>query len=68
MGFLSAKTLAGPGYIILNILRAFNVITLLAIAAAGFVLLVKIHIDSNVSLHVTQSMPLSVLITVVLLL
>ena len=49
MGCLSAKTLAGPGYIILNVLRAFNITTLLAIAAANVVLLVKIHIESNVS-------------------
>lgn len=57
MGLFSAKTLAGPGYIVLNILREFNIITLLAIAAASIVLLAKIHIETNVSLtfhHPTQ--------------
>ena len=50
MGFFSAKSLAGPGYIILNILRVCNIITLLAIAAAAVVLLAKIHLASNVGI------------------
>ncbi|KAL9052222.1 MAG: hypothetical protein Q9162_005547 [Coniocarpon cinnabarinum] len=47
MGLFSTKTLAGPGYIVLNVLRAFNIVTLLAIAAAAIVLLIKIHINDN---------------------
>lgn len=35
------KNLAGPGYIVLNIIRVLNIITLLAVAAASFAMLVK---------------------------
>lgn len=39
--------LAGPGYIILNIIRVFNIITLLAVIAASTVMLVKTFVVSK---------------------
>lgn len=44
---LSAKSLAGPGYVILNILRAMNIIGLLAVIAASIVMIVKTTIVSK---------------------
>lgn len=38
---LSRKSLAGPGYIILNILRVMNIIGFLAVITASVVMLVK---------------------------
>ncbi|OCL05659.1 hypothetical protein AOQ84DRAFT_93692 [Glonium stellatum] len=38
---LSAKSLAGPGFIILNVLRVMNIIVLMAVIAASVVMLVK---------------------------
>ncbi|KAF2671264.1 hypothetical protein BT63DRAFT_211671 [Microthyrium microscopicum] len=38
---ITSKRLAGPGYIILNVIRVFNVITLLAVIAASIVMVVK---------------------------
>lgn len=38
---LTAQTLAGPGYIILNIIRAVNVIALLSVIISSIVLVVK---------------------------
>ncbi|KAM5455669.1 hypothetical protein MaudCBS49596_001570 [Microsporum audouinii] len=39
--------LAGPGYLILNIIRAMNIISLLAIIAANTILLIKTVLVSN---------------------
>ena len=36
-----SKALAGPGYVILNVLRAINIITFLDIIAASVVMLIK---------------------------
>lgn len=38
---LSSKRLAGPGYIILNVLRVMNIIGLLAVVTASVVMLVN---------------------------
>lgn len=38
---LSSKNLAGPGYIILNVLRVMNIIGLLAVVTASVVMLVN---------------------------
>ena len=38
------ESLAGPGYVILNVIRALNIIVFLDIIAACAVMLVKIHI------------------------
>ena len=46
---LSPKSLPGPGYIVLNIIRVMNIIALLAVIAASMVMLVKTVITSNVS-------------------
>lgn len=46
---LSPKSLAGPGYIILNILRVMNIIALMSVIAASVVMLVKTFIVSKVS-------------------
>ncbi|KAI9797807.1 MAG: hypothetical protein M1833_005310 [Piccolia ochrophora] len=44
---LFKKPLAGPGYIILNILRVLNIISLAAVMAASWVMLVKTFIVSK---------------------
>ncbi|KAL9604960.1 MAG: hypothetical protein Q9219_000148 [cf. Caloplaca sp. 3 TL-2023] len=41
------KPLAGPGYIVLNIIRAMNIISLLAVVIASFSMLVKTFIVSK---------------------
>ncbi|KAI4239811.1 MAG: hypothetical protein LQ352_007773 [Teloschistes flavicans] len=41
------KPLAGPGYIILNVIRALNIIALLAVIVASFSMLVKTFIVSK---------------------
>ena len=46
---LSPKSLAGSGYVILNILKGMNITGLLAIIAASVLMLVKTTADSNVS-------------------
>lgn len=48
MALLSAQHLAGPGYIILNVIRAMNIIALLAVVASSVVMLVKTFIVSKV--------------------
>lgn len=45
---LSSKSLAGPGYVILNILRVMNIIALMSVVAASVVMLVKTFIVSKV--------------------
>jgi hypothetical protein len=47
---LSTTSLAGPGYIILNILRVMNIIVLMAVIAASVVMLVKTSMMSRVFL------------------
>ncbi|KAI9664607.1 MAG: hypothetical protein M1821_006053 [Bathelium mastoideum] len=44
---LSAKSRAGPGYVILNVIRVMNIIALLAVACASVVMLVKTFIVSK---------------------
>ena len=44
---LSPKSLAGPGYIILNGIRVMNIIGFLAVIAASVVMLVKIDTDTH---------------------
>jgi hypothetical protein len=44
----TSKRLAGPGYIILNALRAGNIISLLAVIAASIVMVVKTFTVSKV--------------------
>lgn len=41
------KSLAGPGYVILNVVRVMNIIALLAVAAARAVMLAKTTLNSN---------------------
>lgn len=38
---LSSKKLAGPGFIILNVIRAMNIIALLAVVAASVIMIIK---------------------------
>ncbi|PSN63973.1 hypothetical protein BS50DRAFT_94084 [Corynespora cassiicola Philippines] len=47
MALLSAEHLAGPGYIILNVVRALNIITLASVVASSVVMLVKTFIVSK---------------------
>jgi hypothetical protein len=44
----SSKSLAGPGFIILNIIRGFNIVCLLAVIAASIVMVVKTFTISKV--------------------
>lgn len=44
---LSTKSLAGPGYIILNGIRVMNIIGLLAVTTASVVMLVKTSMESE---------------------
>lgn len=48
MALLSVEQLAGPGYIILNIQRAMNIIALASVVASSVVMLVKTFIVSKV--------------------
>lgn len=48
MPFLSTEQLAGPGYIILNVLRVLNVIALSSVVASSVVMLVKTFVISKV--------------------
>lgn len=41
------ETLAGPGYVILNVIRAFNIIVFLDLIAACVVMLVKINTSNG---------------------
>lgn len=49
MALLSVEQLAGPGYIILNVMRAINIITLASVVSSSVVMLVKTFIVSKVS-------------------
>ena len=44
---LSSKSLAGPGYIILNGIRVLNIIGLLSVIAGAVVMLVKTSVSSK---------------------
>ena len=55
MPFLSPHRLAGPGYIILNVLRVMNIVGLLSIIAASVVMLAKLGLESNVSVSNRRS-------------
>lgn len=44
---LSSKSLAGPGYIVLNGIRVMNVIGLMAVVTASVVMLVKTSVSSK---------------------
>lgn len=48
---LSTKSLAGPGYIVLNVIRVMNIIGFLAVIAASVVMLVKTSTASKVSAY-----------------
>lgn len=51
MALLSVEQLAGPGYIILNIVRGMNIIALASVVASSVVMLVKTFVVSKVRLH-----------------
>ncbi|KAI7368340.1 hypothetical protein KC336_g21122, partial [Hortaea werneckii] len=46
---LSSKTLAGSGHIVLNCIRGLNIIGLLAVMSASFIMLVKTSTSSKFS-------------------
>lgn len=50
MALLSAEHLAGPGYIILNVMRGLNIIALASVVASSVVMLIKTFIVSKVCL------------------
>ena len=41
------RSLAGPGYVVLNVIRVCNIICLLSVLAASFVMLVKTFVVSK---------------------
>ena len=41
------RSLAGPGYVVLNTIRVMNIIALLSVVAASFVMLVKTFVVSK---------------------
>ena len=41
------RSLAGPGYVVLNVIRICNIICLLSVLAASFVMLVKTFVVSK---------------------
>ncbi len=41
------KSLAGPGYVILNVIRVLNIMSLIAVIAASAVMLVKTFVVSK---------------------
>jgi hypothetical protein len=45
--FKNKASLAGPGYVILNVIRVLNIISLLAVIAASSVMLVKTFVVSK---------------------
>ncbi|KNG44897.1 hypothetical protein DDE82_004532 [Stemphylium lycopersici] len=47
MALLSAEHLAGPGYIVLNVLRGLNIIALASVVASSVVMLIKTFIISK---------------------
>lgn len=47
MSLLISKNLAGPAYLILNVIRALNIIGLLLVATASFLMLVKTIVVSK---------------------
>jgi hypothetical protein len=47
MAGLFEGSLAGPGYVILNVIRAINIIAFLDIIAASVVMLIKISLNSS---------------------
>lgn len=47
---LKPKSLAGSGYVILNVLKGMNITGLLAIIAASVLMLIKTTTDSGVSI------------------
>ena len=67
MALLSAEHLAGPGYIILNVLRAINIITLCSVVASSVVMLVKTFMVSKVHLQTMYTVNSSSRSTVLLL-
>jgi hypothetical protein len=47
---VTTKRLAGPGFIILNVVRAMNIIALLAVIAASMIMVIKTFTASKVNL------------------
>lgn len=47
MSLLISKSLAGPAYIVLNVIRALNIIALLMVATASILMLVKTIVVSQ---------------------
>jgi hypothetical protein len=62
---LTSKRLAGPGFVILNIIRGMNIVCFLAVIAASIVMVVKTFTVSKVSFHFVK---LTALTPIVLLL
>jgi hypothetical protein len=51
---VTSKRLAGPGFIILNVLRAMNITGLLAVVAASFIMVIKTFTASKVRIELTR--------------
>lgn len=50
---ITSKRLAGPGFIILNVIRAMNIIGFLAVIAASMIMVIKTFTASKVRYTLT---------------
>jgi hypothetical protein len=58
MALLSAQNLAGPGYVILNVIRGLNIIALSSVVASSVVMLVKTFVVSKVRSYISLTFDL----------
>ncbi|OKL59250.1 hypothetical protein UA08_05731 [Talaromyces atroroseus] len=61
------KALAGPGYVILNVIRGINIIVFLDTIAAGVVMLIKISMNNNFFFFEAVSHAITVIISIFLI-
>lgn len=65
-GFFKGS-LAGPGYVILNVLRGINIITFLDIIAASVVMLIKISMNNNFFFFEAVSHAITIIVSITLI-
>ena len=56
---ITSKKLAGPGFIILNVIRALNITSLVAVMAASVVMVVKTFTMSKVRHRMANGSPVN---------
>jgi hypothetical protein len=57
------KALAGPGYVILNVIRVINIVVFADTIAAGVVMLIKISMNNNFFFFEAVSHAITVIIS-----